>query len=234
MAVSAALLTGASSTTDGSSFVTASITPSANKLILVAVVNSKATTPDTPTISGNGLIWVQIATRLVDDGAAVKRVTLFRSMGVAPIAEAITIDFILQTQTSCLWSVVEFDGVDTGGTSGSAAIVQSATAATTVTATSLTVTLAAFSSVDNATYGVFGLNIAQDQTPGTGFTELHDLTVGTPGGGCFAEWRVDNDTTVDQSSASATRRAGVAVEIKAAAAVGGTTLTVRALMGVGL
>ena len=230
MAVTQATLTSGSSNSDATSYATASITPSADRLILAAVINSKTTSPDTPTCSGNGLTWVQVATRdyqLIASPA--RRITVFRALDSAPSAGAITFDFGGATQTSAAWSVMEFNGVAQGGTSGSEAVVQSAVNRAD-TGTSLTVTLAAFGNALNATYGAFGNASGADAcTPGTGFTEIHDFDAGEVGRMC-SEWRNDNDTTVDASKGGlSTQWGGIAVEIKARIGLPGR----RQLLGVG-
>jgi hypothetical protein len=115
-----------------------------------------------------------------------------------------------------MWSIVEFGGVDTSGTNGSGAIVQSATNINETFNTGMTVTLGAFSSASNATYG--GLwtytSTSGGITPGSGFTELGESirvrdTIET-------EWKSTNDTTVDGTWASS-QSEGIAIEIKAGA-----------------
>lgn len=208
------------------SYATASVTPTANRLVLVAVHSANQNeTPGTPTLSGNGLTYVQVATVLFDTIAAPDgRLTLFRAMGAAPSAGAITISFTAN-QDGANWSVVECSGTDTGGTNGSAAVVQSATNRTN-SASSLTVTLAAFGSTDNATYGAFAIGATQALVQGTGFTEIHEVqSSDTPARSTMTEWRNDNDTSVDGSWASLNTAAGIAIEIKAAAAA--TIIKVR-------
>ena len=232
MAITATALTSGESAADDTAYVTASITPTANRLVLVAVASRVSTSPpESPTLSGNGLTWVEVGT-ITGTGASTRRITLFRSMGAAPSAGAITIDFAGNIQIGAAWSVVEFAGIDTSGANGAGAIVQTATN-NVGAATSLTVTLAAFSSADNGAYGAFFAGANEVQSAGAGFTELDDVgTTGEPLR-CHTEWRVDNDTTVDASSASSTGRGGVAVEIKAAG-VGGAIASRRLLVGVGL
>ena len=218
-------LTSDSSATDATSYTTASITPTANRYIEVDVLNTKAASPPTtPTLSGNGLTYVEVASVTFDTIASpLKRRTRFRSMGAAPTAGAITIDFGGVTQTGCIWSVKEFDSVDTTGTFGSGAHVQSATNSAN-TGTSLTVTLAAFGSTDNATTGGFGINDDVAINPGTGFTEIHDNVIATvPVCGQETEWRNDNDTSVDASASDAANKrwGGIASELKFAAAAAG-------------
>src|SRR5687767_13823040 len=134
MAVTATALTGAMNNVDQSSYATASITPTANRLIL-CFVQSRASSAAVPTLTGCGLTWVQVSTGA--NSTTALRLTLFRAMGAAPSTGALTIDFGGQVQANCSWSVVEFDGVDTSGTNGSGAIVQ-ASAINEVTGTSNT------------------------------------------------------------------------------------------------
>lgn len=216
MAVTAALLTEGESSVDATSYVTASITPGANRLILAAVANTRATIPAAPTLSGNGLTWVEVVT-FDYPAVATVRVSLFRAMGAAPSAGAVTIDLDVLTHTGCHWAILEFDGVDTGGTNGSAAVVQNAINEVDAGATSLTVTLAAFGSADNATFGMFQHSRNEGKTPGAGFTELSDNFHATPGSGMETEWRADNDTSVDASWVNLAGAGGIAIEIKAAA-----------------
>lgn len=201
------------------SATSASITPTANNLVLVTVVSRTSSgDPNHPTLTGNSLTYVEIASANYDNTGTQKRVTLFRAMGSSPTSGTIAIDFAGQTQTDIKWSVDQASGTDTSGTNGSGAIVQSATNADTSNlATALTVTLAAFSSTNNATYGGFGKGGSGGHTVGSGFTQLSNetsagaITVST-------QWRVDNDTTVDVTSSEAGEQGGIAIEIKAATA----------------
>lgn len=219
MAVSASNLATTGSNTDATSYATASITPGADKLVLAWVYSIAATTPNTPTASGNSLTWVEIDNQLDKD--SLRRLTLFRAMGSSPSSGAVTFDFGGQTQTGCGWSVIEYTGMDTTGTNGSGAIVQSAKNASVGTATSLTVTLAAFSSTNNATAGGFGfpLNTAGLPNAGSGFTRTGQRNQASPNLSIGSEFRSDNDTTVDMdSSSSSIPWVGIAVEIKEAVA----------------
>lgn len=215
MAVSATNKATAGNNVDASSFATASITPTANKLILAWVYSIAATAPNVATATGNGLTYVQIDSQLDTD--SVRRITLFRAMGSSPSSGAITFDFAGQTQTGCAWSVVEYDGTDISGTNGSGAIVQSAKNSSTA-ATSLTVTLAAFSSTNNGTAGGFGipLNTAGQPAAGSGFAATGQVNQASPNLSIGSEFRNDNDTTVNMTSGAASIPwVGIAVEIKA-------------------
>lgn len=226
MAIAATNLATATNAADQSSYATASITPTANRLVL-ALVNHRTSTgsPNTPTASGNSLTWVNIGT--TNYNGSNRRLTLFRALGSAPSAGSITFDFASQTQTSAGWSVVEFSGVDTSGTNGSGAVVQTV-ADEIIGNTALTVTLAAFASANNATYGGFASGDgALTATAGSGFT----IVAQTNGGdiSTASEFKSTNDTGVDITWSASNDIGGIAVEIKAASG----TNPRRMLLGVG-
>src|SRR3990167_10083775 len=212
MAVTATHLTTAVSDTDATSYTTASISPAANNLVLVAVYSHDASAPTaTPTLTGAGLTWVQVGT-LTTTGDSQARLTLFRTLSASPGSGALTIDFGGETQNRCMWSISSFGNVDTSGANGAGAVVQSATN-TASSVTTLTVTLSAFGNTNNATYGCLGQNAGtQAITAGTGFTELGEANSGEFEA-IETEWRVDNDTSVNWTT-SENNLAGIAVEIR--------------------
>ena len=208
-------LTKYASTTDTASYTTTSITPQPDQLLLALVVNTRpfGATPETPTLSGNSLTWTQVATRT----ASNYRATLFRAMGANPTAGAVTASFAGATQTGAIIVVDSLSGVDTGGTNGSAAIVQSAAASAESGAQSLTVTLNQFAGQANGTYGVFAHAANEQHTPGAGFTELADaIGHNNPTRAAMTEWKATNDTSVDASWTAAGSAIGLALELKAA------------------
>lgn len=218
MAITATHLTATADTSNVASYATASITPTANRLVLAAVFTAKATaTVATPTLSGNSLTWVNIA-NIANSISAVgtRRLTLFRAMGAAPTAGVLTADMGGVNQAGCGIHVTEFADVNTSGTNGAGAVLQPTTNETN-SGTSLTVTLAAFASASNGTFGAFltgGTDSAA--TEGSGFAELSDNGYLTPTQGLMTEWRNDNDTTVNASWGSAGVMLGGALEIVAA------------------
>lgn len=139
-------------------------------------------------------------------------------MSATPVQGIITIDFAGQTETGAAWSIVQYTGMDTTGVNGSGAIVQSVTNSTGgANATSLTVTLAAFSNANNATAGGFGipLNTAGQPAIGSGFTATGQVNQASPNLSIGSEFLGLNDTTVDMNSGAASIPwAGIAVEIK--------------------
>lgn len=217
MAISGTHILTNQSSTGATSYVTASGNPTTGFLEFLEVGNQVAAgTPNEPTVTGAGLTWVKVDTK-VSTSVTTRRVTLFRAMGTAS-AGALTIDMAGQTQVRCGWSWSEFSGTDTSGTNGSGAIVQSAVGETTDAAptTTLVVTLAAFSSVNNATYGCIrfgGDGAANALTAGSGFTQF-GLSNGFAS--YQSQWRIDNDTTVDWTyNSTSFYNEGIAVEIKA-------------------
>lgn len=217
----------------GTSFNTASITPSANKLVLLAVWQSAASgTPNTPTVSGNGLTWVQVATYQLSYNTA-RRMTIFRAMGASPSAGAVTVDFGGQSQTFFSWSISEFDGVAKTGTNGSDAVVQSSNAEQNGTYSGLTVTLGTFANAANAAWGYILNGGTNAITSGSGFTELSNIS--TALGRSASEFKL-NDTTVDWSWSSQNNNSqAIAVEIQSERAIkkinGVARASIKKLMG---
>jgi hypothetical protein len=205
-----------------SSATTASVTLTANRLHLMTVVNWEAdnNTAAIPTCTG----WTQVETLQFYTSVPIyARVTVLRRMPGSNETGTHTIDFGGVNQTEVRWIIDQSDAdVETGGTNGSAAIVQTATN-TAASATSITATLGAFSSANNGTYGAFGgYGFANTWTQGTGFTLL---VSGASGGGndvlACTEFRDSNDTTVDVTIDSAVQLGAIAIEIAAAGGGGG-------------
>src|SRR3990172_9474633 len=162
MAVTQTALTPGTDNTNASTSTTASVTPAVNELVLFAVnvyftVQQASAPAVTPTFNGTGLTFVEIARKefwpISSDWW--NTIYLFRAMGSAITGGTITINAGALTMDTCTWELSSFAGVDTSGTHGSGAIVQSATA-NGASVSTLTVTLAAFSSANNATFGAFG------------------------------------------------------------------------------
>lgn len=186
-------------------FQTASVSPGANKLLLLGVqVYRSVGTPATPTASGNGLTWVQVGSTVLYRSDS--RLALFRAMGASPSSGVITITAASSDQV--LWSLHEIDGVDTGGTNGSAAVVQSDTA-TGTGASSITVTLAAFASGASAGFG-FGARFSAGGTftAEADWSEQDDLNGQTV---VFRDGTTDNSVTFTPSSVD--DLGGIALEL---------------------
>lgn len=235
MAVSATNLTNGEKNSSQSSASTASITPTSNSLVLLACMcrNGASTNPTTPSISGNGLTWELINSCLFDnDSTSRRKIFLFRAMGASPSAGAVTITWG-ETETNSVWSIDQFTGVDTSGSNGSGAIVQSAIKAVVDLDTPVNpvdVTLSAFGdATNNAVYGVASEeDVGVGFTVDTGYTQLaypHSTT------SLFTQWKIGQDTTVSANmNGSYAGVGGIAVEIKAAAT---STVKTLAALGVG-
>lgn len=159
--------------TAASSFALASVSPRANRRQLLAVLNRPASgAPATPTVAGCNLTWNSLGSQTYTSFAgATCRLTLFESTGAAPTTDAPVIDFGDSAQTSCGWSLVEYDGADTSvaglGTPGTGSGSSSPA----------TVSLAAMAA-GSITYSAVaaGTNLAPTITPEGGHTALHSVS----------------------------------------------------------
>ncbi len=236
--ISIANLTSGADETSGTTATTGSVSPAADKLQLLGVTARKDTSePINPTISGNGLTW-DLITKIYYDTTSGSRKTLwlFRSMGASPSTGAITITFG-ETWTHCYWSLDEVTGMDTSGSNGSGAIVQSATNLESAgDGGTLTVSLGAFANANNATYGIFAADPSTGTwSVGSGFTKVATQDSGTINLG--TEYRSDNDTSVDMTcdAVAGTSSGGIAIEIAAASVSVGASIGTRQLLtGVGI
>jgi hypothetical protein len=205
---------------DGTSFSTNSYTPTADRLMIAYVGNTKSGTPDTPTLSGNGLTWDQLVTYQPDTSGTQRRMTIFVAKSASPSAGAVTASFGGVSQAGCAIIVDEFAGVDLTGTA-LAAIVQNKTGSTTGSSTSEVITLDNAIGSGNATYGAFMHQADEATNPGTGYTQLGTGTFTSPVESHLSEYRVDGNITVDASWASSIQKGGIAAELKAEGAGGG-------------
>lgn len=215
------LTSGEDGSSPGSTATTASISPSANKLILISVGSKiNGSTPNQPTISGNGITWEAIASIAKTD-AQRERITLFRGVGSSPTPGTISIDFGGQNQERITWiadEVVDFVPI---ASNGAAAIVQAISVQTVgsgaSSTTSLLITLAAMSSNQNLTYGVINI-IDGSIAPDAGLSELAEAdSIET---NHQSQYRKDGSASCGWSF-SAGYGVGIAIEIKTLAMGGG-------------
>lgn len=211
MALTPTVLTASGSSTDASSYNTASVSPTANVLTLVFVSSRTVSgTPNTPTVSGASMTWTSILSQ--NSLPQNTRITAFRSVDDAPSSGALTIDFTSQTQQGCQWAVISVTGSNISGTNGSGAIVQTGSTQPAEGSTAATVTLSAIASSANATFGGFG-NLNGTISPGSGFTELAEVG----GAGTMqVEWQLGSDNTVNWTYIASNDNVGIAFEVKAA------------------
>jgi hypothetical protein len=206
-------LTTAGSSTDATSYTTASVTAPSSNLILIWVYSIRsAATPNTPIITGTGLTDItEVGSSL--DHNSLRKISLFKAYGTGT-AGTIGINFSGQTQTGCTWSVVQVVGATD--------ISQFDTEATTANATSLTSTLGTFSSTDHITIAGFGYPLNSNiGSPGDYFIDIGEQNQGSPNQAMITMWAPDNQTAVKVDlSTSSTAIAGISAEL-----TGNTTLT---------
>jgi hypothetical protein len=215
MALAFTNLTVDESTTDGSSFATASVSPAANNLIVVAVAYRRSGSGFVvPTVSGAGLTF-----DMVNGGeyTAGRGVVFFRALSASPSTGAITIDFGAVTVLSLCWSVDQASGVDTSGTNGAGAVVQSLENTPGTNGTALAASLAAFGSANNAAYGVFSvLSNSQDMVPDSPLSQLAETAVSADVISLMTCWAL-NTTAVGATWTSSVGRGMAAMEVNAGA-----------------
>jgi hypothetical protein len=211
---------------NASTYVTGSWTPTANRLVLACVENARTGTPTTPTLSGNGLTWTQVATYVNDTVDPQFRLTVFvAKTGGSPSAGAVTASFGGVSQIGGSIIVDELDAAYLSGTDLDA-IVQNKTGSVDTTGTSESITLDSGITSGNASYGAIFTQHANAITPGNSHTTLGDGNHTGPVAHLVTIFKAAGSQTVDASWSSAgggtVGKGGIALEIKAA---GGTTYT---------
>jgi hypothetical protein len=204
------------------SFPTASVAPTGNRLILVSVhayISTGSVQPSTPTVTGNGITYALVKAQDVDN-AGTDRATewVFRGLAASPSSGAITISFGAVTMTRCAWSVDQSDSdIDLSGSNGYGAIAQSV-GATSAGATSLSVNYSPSMRSDSAGYSVWGHQTQEVMTPRASWTELSDVTSVTLAT-METQWFSGTDTAASAAWATSGRAGGIALEIKKAAPI---------------
>lgn len=215
--VAAATLTSGNDAAGVTSKATASVTLTAYRLYLLTVTTRTASgDPNHATATSTGATWVEVNSNNYDSTGSQKRTTVLRAMVASNQTGAITIDFAGQTQSDVVWSIDEITNVDTSGTNGSGAVVQSAVNSNAGGGGTLTTTLAAFGSSNNATWGACSIgNGSGTSTAGTGFAKVSENATAS-NLRLMTEFKNSNDTTVDYTESTTTAElGGIAIEIKA-------------------
>lgn len=167
----ASLVTYNSVSTVATAFTTGAYTPTANALVLAFVYTTSA--PVISSVTGNGLTWKLVNRSSTAAGGL--RVAVYRSMGASPTNTGLSVNISAPSAAGIIIHVQEYTGVNTGGTNGSAAIVQAIPAfANTVTiapfnTNSLNSTVGAIVTSNNPTgaslEGSWTQDVNQAQTP---------------------------------------------------------------------
>ena len=217
--ITTAHLTEGASTSTTATITTSSTTPTANALVVVTL----GTTDETftiPTLTGNGMTWVVLAT---STAGATYRFTSFRSLSASPSAGTLLVDYGANPQSRIIWMIDEFIGVDTSGSNGSGAVVQTSSTFVDSGGTQFPkVVLQTFATSGNAAFGaIIGADQTLDTaiTPGNQLTEISELEWGTSDINMQTEWSssTPSTSTVDwQFNQTLDGAAGIAIEIRQA------------------
>ena len=130
-------LTANSSASAATSYALASVAPTSGRVLYLAVISVKATTPDTPTVSGtNGFsgTWTQIGTTLTLQTPAGNfiGVSRFWSVAASSVAGVVTVSYGAATQLGAVWDLLTSPFVN-----ATTPIVQSGTNTDTSSSTAL-------------------------------------------------------------------------------------------------
>lgn len=223
--ITGTVLTSGNSDSGSSTHNTASVSPSANRLVIVqAAAYVGATTPPASlTATGNSLTYVAIdSTAGTSASWGDWRHTVFRAMGASPTAGAITINVGMASYVG--WHVMEFAGIDTSGTNGSGAIVQSDNNAGTGTAASGA--LSAFGdAANNVTFHSCSAGRGGGSSDSITFptltTTLAQVKFGFSDQMIRGGWQVGQDTSPDATISVSQGWSTISFEIKDAAGGGG-------------
>ena len=100
-------LTSGSNPNNQNTYVTQTITPTSDRLVVVFVGSVSASTSAEPVVSGNGLTWQRVES-LAFGTNETRRLACFTARGAAPSAAPITFSFNV-AQLGCTWSVFEIE-----------------------------------------------------------------------------------------------------------------------------
>lgn len=144
-----------------SSVNTASISPRANGLIILAVAANKthgSGTPNDPTVSGGGLSWTEIGTVTLSAGGE-ERLTLFKAQSPTPGSPAVVnISWGGQQVRDVYWSIAQYYNASVNGDAVVQSVVNGGNSIT-----SLGLSLSAFANPNDYTHEVVYLNDGSPQ-----------------------------------------------------------------------
>lgn len=222
----ATLLTAAASTTNATSYTTASQSPAADRL-LIATVNSATSSgqPNNSTVTGNGLTWVRLG-GFWHSSTYQMNIMLALTGASTPSAGALTLGFSGQTQQHCLWHVAEVAGAFMGGHPfESIKEWQPANYASgTVQSVSLTTSYETGDANYASLHGTANTAITCERT------EIADVGISTPTGRLAAQYHVGDDNAMTFTVTGGT---GTVLQMRIIAAENAPTPANRRVMVVG-
>lgn len=213
MAITVSHKTDGTDSDTSASSTTASVAFLNNRLYTVCVA-CYLDVVDVTSITGGGITWVRIVGLPSGDSSGD---TLFMYRGLVTSGATtgtLTINYS-SGPGNAMWSVDEWLGMDTTGTNGSGAIVQSNSQ--TGFGTIAGVGLSAFGDATNVALGCFckpnNAAFTPDSSNG-GYAELVDRTDGASENRLQVEWNTGSDTSITASTVNSTDYCALAAEIK--------------------
>jgi hypothetical protein len=217
-------LTASTSGSDNTVYTTASIQPTANRMLFAIINQAHGSQPGVLTgLSGGGVsTWTSVATAVVGSF----RLSIFRAFtDASPTSGAITITsstFI----SACSWDIVEVADCVLTGTNGANSVAQSKASSLGANAEAHSVTFDnAWGHADNRALVGFSLNAQRTITVGTNFSSLASVVQSSPAGSLLAITGRDSDLVADISWTTSCLANGIAVEIVGATAGAGPSAT---------
>lgn len=239
MAIGLTLKTFGGSTTDGTTFTSASVTPAANTTYLICCDYSNGiTAPPVPpsSITAWGVTFTQLTT-LFYKNTSTNRVGIALYVGrtgASPSAGVVTFTYAA-TCTGMRWHVIELTGVSTSGTNGSGAvgqIVKTAENATATNGANFTVTLASPVTTNSRSFAFFGANASTiGNNPLSGWTELDESAQASPSQLIASYWHSTAfQTTAGMANATGANETAGLIAFELLEPAGGTTWNVDATL----
>lgn len=227
MALTTTTLADASSTTDGTTYTTASISPTAGRLLLVFAHLAGIGTATATSVSGLSGTWANIGGSFrynTNYDLSAHWCTNYTGTGTLTITNA-------DSATHGLWTVVEVNGADTT----TPIVASSFKTSSPGSVNSVSITLNAAANSANRPFAAYGCdnNTAGQAAPRASWTEFSDRGVSTPTGVLQTQWRADAfETTASVTwTGGPYTSAGIAFEVAAAAAGGSLALPTRPRLG---
>lgn len=205
-------LVATGSTTDTTSYVSDSFTPTAGSVVagFVLATASVAAAP-TLTASANGLTFTLIASALKNTSA--DRLYFFIANQATPSSpSAMTLTFATSdSATACVIGVGEAIGL---AAAGSSAVVQSATATDVASGSAAETTFGQACVTSNIKLFGMASTVGTARTAPTGMTKVGETLISTPTGGMFYAYRNSGFTGTVLTSGSSTNGSCCAVAVE--------------------
>jgi len=204
---------------DQSSYTTASLAPSANKLVVACFVSDRSSgTTNQPTLADGqaGVAEWDVFDSEVNIQGTRRSTWFYGLSGPSPGSGTATFDLAGQTQQYGCWGFAEIDLVKLTGTNGADGLVQGNSSGSGTNTTTPSVTLAnAYGHADNLALAFIHCNTSGITiTAGSNYNILSQMASGgTPGGSIALMYGRDSDLVVDATLSGGTTVLMHAIEI---------------------